>query len=398
MRARWHCGGASLRLVALAVVVLAAWQCAGHDAAAACPGAFEGSSGTGESCGGTAAGAATGRLEREGPRWPGVQAGALLALYLVVYVLGRSANRALASRWVEVMLPVFREQFHSVGVRLREEVGADEAARPIESGLLECNGAQSFYFYASGRRHCEGILVELDLKPRHDLLSLLYSLFYTWEDTIMIDVPLDESAVPRFVFTVARQADLAFTRKTMRDVAAYTRQVPLELLPRSLACLTDCSELVTQLLTPDVVRLLAHLEAAGHAQGEGSAAARSGVVQLIHVSDQNTNSGFGPNDVPERALRFRFHMPSDLEDSACLLALVFALLDLVSAAVLSPSAVQAAEEARKRQRRRARPVAGSPSSTSVRRARKAAETTLSEPAPVEPAAPHAQTPTEDQGS
>ena len=80
----------------------------------------------------------------------------------------------------------------------------------------------------------------------------------------------------------------------------------LELLPRSLACLTDCGELVTQLLTPDVVRLLGHLEAAGQVQGEG-AAARSGVVQLIHISDQNTNSGFGPNDVPERALR-RFSM------------------------------------------------------------------------------------------
>jgi hypothetical protein len=258
-----------------------------------------------------------------------------LIVFGLVYVIGWHVNRHLACRWLLINIKAFQLQFATLGANaLRgDELRPEDVERPFRSRLLEADGARNYRFYASGRVLCHSILVELDLKPRQDLLSLAYSFFYRWEDTVYVDVPMVDARMGPFVFSLVRNIDITFCRKTMIDIALFTREVPLELLPRNMVCMTDCSELVPQLLTPTVVRILSDF------QDE---------IELVHLSDQNSHSGFGPNCVYAKALRFRFKLPKNLQASAKLMRLVFIIIDLVGSVELSPIALADAKAARKR--------------------------------------------------
>lgn len=258
-----------------------------------------------------------------------------LALYFGVFLVGWHANRLTACRWMQANASALRLQFAALGARARksDELQPHEVERPLKSGLLIADGARTFRFYASGRELCHSILVQLELKPRQDLLSLAYSLFYRWEDTIFVDVPMANSKMPPFVFSIVRDVDVKFCWKSMIDIALFTREVPLELLPRNLVCLTDCSELVPHLLTPKVVRILFDFR---------------DEIELVHFSDQNSHSGFGPNSIYAKALRFRFKFPKRVQDSAKLMQLVFDCIDLVGSVDLSPMALADAKAARRK--------------------------------------------------
>lgn len=313
----------------------------------------------------------------------------LLATYCVVFAVGRQRNRSLALAWSHRMLEtVLAPGFSRVGLPglrpVRDvavvvvDVGVDAgSAEPAErsgatassasatassppgtkprwsvrrecrgdlarEGVVRVDGAANFKLYASGHAHCKGMLIELELIPRQDLLSLVYALLSGWEDTISVDLPVE--TMDPFVFTVARADDVEGVRRKMEDVHQFTRQVPLELLPTTLTCLTDCNDLVTHFFeeAPHVVAVLDELEA---------------YIMLIHISDCNTWSGFGPNHVHKQALRFRFRMPPDLDQGMRLLQLCVDLADLVATVRLSPLARESAKECRAehlRQRKRSR--------------------------------------------
>lgn len=259
----------------------------------------------------------------------------LFLLYVLVFMFGSYRNRSIATRWVNDVWPVLQHEFHCVGIPLRttDELDAKDIARPFKSAVLQVESYRCFRLYASGRRNCMCCLIDLDLRPRQDCLSLLYGFFSEWKDVIFVDVPLVPATMEPFVFCILRRKDLAFVRDTMHDVAMLTRPVPLELLPNGLLCHTDCSELVAHFLSPNIVKALQVLQ---------------DYIELIHVSDQNTMSCFGPNQVHREALRFRFRLPKIAEHRCSLLSLIFQFVDLAATASLAPETRDAALQVRKK--------------------------------------------------
>mmetsp|Transcript_6595 Transcript_6595/g.12181 ORF Transcript_6595/g.12181 Transcript_6595/m.12181 type:complete len:367 (-) Transcript_6595:74-1174(-) len=257
----------------------------------------------------------------------------VVVVYFLVYLAGWRTNKALATNWMRATSAGFKREFKEIGVcKGREETSRVEIQghKPTKDAMY-IDGPQRFQFYATGRKHCQGCLVTLDLKPRQDFLSLLYSLFYFWEDTLFIDVPVSEPTMLPFVFSIVRRVDLDFTFRTMQDVSRFARKVPLELLPRSLVCLTDCSELVPHFLTADVVKVFVSLQ---------------DYIEQIHLSDQNALSGYGPEVSHPRALRFRFRLPGSAEKCQVVMDLVYTFIDLVATAQMSQNAILQAENAR----------------------------------------------------
>mmetsp|Transcript_9407 Transcript_9407/g.15349 ORF Transcript_9407/g.15349 Transcript_9407/m.15349 type:complete len:366 (-) Transcript_9407:1042-2139(-) len=293
-----------------------------------------------------------------------IQLGIVISLYVIAYVFGKRANRRLVVNWLRFHIKEFRAQFRAVGIKIRDSSQFDEKhiENPIQSRLLFAENARCYRFYASGRRYCKSILVELDLRPRNDVLMFCYSLVSTWKDTISIDVPMEDTMKP-FIFSLIRRVDLKYAKQTLPEVDKYTRQVPLELLPRSLWCLTDCSDLVPHFLCVSIVKALSHYE---------------DYIELIHISDQNAYTGFGPNKTEKKALRMRFVMPPKLEDCQELLKIAFHLIDLVGTVHMSETDVESALETRKRMtsmghkkpRTRARAASSRRKKTRIKRGRK----------------------------
>lgn len=194
----------------------------------------------------------------------------------------------------------------SVRAEIQVEVGKN----------LFTKDSQNIYkVYATGRRFCRGLWAVLELKPRHDLLSMIIGWCSSpWEDYLSVDVPMKEDAMDPFVFSILKKSKQHHLMREMSDLATYPRTFPLEFLPKSLCCLTDCDELVLKFFPDTVLALLSEHES---------------LIEMIHLSDSNTLSSFSRATVPRKALRFRFRMPTNHSQIEPLLEIVMRYVDLV---------------------------------------------------------------------
>lgn len=69
--------------------------------------------------------------------------------------------------------------------------------------MLMKETSSNFKFYASGRRYCWGFLATLDLRRRQDLFSLALHLVHPHDDTIDIEVYMNEGSLPPMVLAIA---------------------------------------------------------------------------------------------------------------------------------------------------------------------------------------------------
>lgn len=65
----------------------------------------------------------------------------------------------------------------------------------------------TYLMYATGRRLCRSCLVTLQLRKRHDVFWSLYDLVSPSDDTITLDVVLEDGSMDPFVMAVTRKRD-----------------------------------------------------------------------------------------------------------------------------------------------------------------------------------------------
>ena len=126
-------------------------------------------------------------------------------------------------------------------------------------------------------------MARLELSPRHSLLSYLLNLVTrSVKDTLTIDVLLDDDTMAPFVFAVVPKKLRSSFQAERPDLRIYAKLVPLEMLPSSLALLTDCRDLIPVLLQEKVVKTLTKCE---------------DLFVSMHVTDQNTVTPLGTSTV-----------------------------------------------------------------------------------------------------
>jgi len=236
----------------------------------------------------------------------------LVMVYAVVYLLGSARNRTIANRCMKKIAPLFEEQFQEIGFEGEDGLTSD-------GKLLHKEGQNVYLFYATGRRFCRGCLCSFRLKARQDLLSyVLYMLLPDFNhDFLYIDIPMNDLDMDQFVFSIVRADQLDILYHSMPELSIFPRLVPLEFLPKSLSCLTDWDELVEKLMPPDIKEAIRNCEAA---------------FELMHLSDQNSTSLLSMENIPKKALRFRFRVPSVEkidEQLVPLLKVTFDMIDLI---------------------------------------------------------------------
>ena len=184
---------------------------------------------------------------------------ALLFVYGLNFLRGRSANMARAEAWSEITLPLLEKEFALVGMK------------PGMRTLTKTSHSE-FKCYASGRRYCLSALFTMQLCKRHDLLHLIYGLFYKSTDLLTIDIEMEN--LPPYVFAVCRRNQHNALKRDHADLRHYTSRVrdsgaqggkggggaaPLD---EALCVCTDCAELVFHFLTPEVVNAIKSAPAA----------------------------------------------------------------------------------------------------------------------------------------
>ncbi|XP_054265578.1 PAT complex subunit CCDC47 isoform X1 [Macrosteles quadrilineatus] len=200
-----------------------------------------------------------------------------LIVYFLNFFAGRTKNYKLANAWYTTHKSLLEENFSLVG---------DDGRVENEAGGLMKDSDSQYTLWCSGRTCCEGMLVELKLIKRQDLVAVIAQLMRPLQDQVHIHVDMAKDEMDSFVFCVATKKTAVRLAKDMADVSAYCperRPGDKFGLPSSLNVLSEISEVSTSILDSKVVAALNKY---------------TDLIDYIHFSDQFS----GPKQTEETTL------------------------------------------------------------------------------------------------
>uniref|UniRef100_A0A182NP07 PAT complex subunit CCDC47 n=1 Tax=Anopheles dirus TaxID=7168 RepID=A0A182NP07_9DIPT len=250
-----------------------------------------------------------------------------LMAYFANYLVGNKKNSAIANQWLSIHRSLLEDNFALVG---------DDGKKETEGSTFSFNKeSESVYtLWCSGRTCCEGMLVELKMIKRQDLVSLIAGIMKPVQDQLHIKVELSPDSMDNFVFCVASRKQATKMFKELNDLNKFCCLVSKaedKYGVPGFAVLSEIAEVSSSVLDG---RIVAALNKYSH------------LIDYIHLSDQYSGpiQQEDPNQLkrPEvkRILHCGFNVPvkGDLEEMKPLLILVFYLMDRVRRLKLSKEA------------------------------------------------------------
>ncbi|XP_076461293.1 PAT complex subunit CCDC47-like isoform X2 [Babylonia areolata] len=263
-----------------------------------------------------------------------------LGVYFLNFLAGKTKNSRLATAWLSAHKDLLENNFAIVG--------DDGTGKEPTQGVLMKESENVYALWCSGRTCVEGMLVELKLLKRQDLVNVLLRLFKPASDQIIMHVTMEEKKMDKFVFCVAQKKAAARLHKDMYDLSQFTEKKSVEKyeLPGSYQLLSESGEASSAMLDKKLCQVLTKFE---------------GIVEYIHISDQfagpKSQDDTQPTKPPDAkpTLVFCFSVgskgkssPMDMEALKPLLQLVFYCVDKVSRFQLSKEARSKAEKKRQK--------------------------------------------------
>lgn len=261
-----------------------------------------------------------------------IVSGLFLVSFVVNYFLGKKENEARVLAWAAKFATkgsIFEKNFSLLGVG----DGKDE-----DSPLLLKEGANVFKFYASGRRYCQGMVVTMELKSRHDLISRVFNLIVQRRDEIMFEVYMNEEAMDHVVLAVAKKKKVKAMVKDERDLGRFagsvTAPVGRKWVVEELGVVSESKEVAGDLITETVLEQVF---------GDKAFEKYGKYFISMHFSDQRLERH-------RKMLVFKFALPSakNMADMTHLVTLVPYYIDLIGRYKLSSLAHSKTEAARQK--------------------------------------------------
>nr|CAB3228587.1 coiled-coil domain-containing protein 47-like [Phallusia mammillata] len=135
-----------------------------------------------------------------------------LSVYLINFFIGKTKNGNIASAWLKCHLEFLQTQF--------ELVGDDPQSKKGESThQLNKESEHNYTFWCSGRLCCEGMLVEIKLLKRQDLISIISHRLSPVNEQVTISINLED--MDPFVFCVGTKKSIINLQKNLQDVSLY---------------------------------------------------------------------------------------------------------------------------------------------------------------------------------
>ncbi|CAG9767081.1 unnamed protein product [Ceutorhynchus assimilis] len=249
---------------------------------------------------------------------------AIMVAYFINFAMGRSKNSKIASTWFELNKQLLEENFAMVG---------DDGSKERNENVNLVKESENVYtLWCSGRTCCEGMLVELRLIKRHDLVALIANLMKPSVDQVHITVRMSKEDMDNFVFAAAIKKTALQITKDLQDISIYSpeRKAGEKFnLPASFQVMSEIGEATSAMLDSKIIAILNKYPE---------------YVDYIHFSDQFSGMKLtddinpNPNKMPdvEKVLRFGFNLQTKgvpLEETLTrlkpLMSMVFYCMDKV---------------------------------------------------------------------
>jgi hypothetical protein len=243
-----------------------------------------------------------------------------LCVYFVNYAMGKNKNVKIAEKFLLAHRSFLEENFALVGDDGKKETESSETA------LMMKESDSVFTLWCSGRVCVEGMLVELKLIKRQDLLSLTMGMLSAkTQDQVVMKTEISRDSMDSFVMAVCSKKSASKMFKDLTDLKQYCVSVakPDEKynIPAGFSLLSEIAEASAAILDTKVVAMLNKY---------------SSVIDSIHISDQFSGSaleqqdGSQPMKQPETKkmliVSFFINDKTDMEELRPLLQLVIYLV------------------------------------------------------------------------
>lgn len=134
----------------------------------------------------------------------------MILIYLINYLVGKSKNHTVAYNWFVTNQKSLEQQFSLVG--------DDGTTQEPSGGHLIKETDFSYSVWCTGRAGCKGMLTQLKLQKRQDLLASLNNVFRPKLDRVVHRVDLDQGGMDSFVLIFGQQKSVVKVVKEMADL------------------------------------------------------------------------------------------------------------------------------------------------------------------------------------
>jgi len=267
-----------------------------------------------------------------------------LVVYFINFLTGKTKNYRIAHAWFNAHKDLLEANFSLVG---------DDGAKnvdEIETQMVK-EGEHLFSLWCSGRTGCEGMLVEIKLLKRQDMVAVISNMMKPAHDQVQVKVQMNSEDMDSFVFCLAHKKAANRLSKEMADLNTYCpekRAADKYGVPSNFLLLSEIAEVSAAMMDPKMVAILNKYPQS---------------VDSIHFSDQYTglkpSDDQMPADLPsgKKMLIFTFNIGANkgasgqtledqIEDMKPLMLLVFYFVDKVRRYKLSREAKNKAEKNR----------------------------------------------------
>lgn len=264
-----------------------------------------------------------------------------LVVYFVNFATGKSKNTKIANAWFQTHRTLLEDNFFLVG--------DDGISEDLSNVTVVKESENIFTLWCSGRTCCEGMLVELKLIKRQDLVAVVAGIMRPTIDQIHVKVMMNKEDMDTFVFCVASKKTAVHLSKDMADISVYCPEKKSGEkfnIPSSFNVMSEIAESTSAMLDSKVTAVLNKY---------------TDLVDYIHISDQYSGikqpEDNGALKLPDtqKVLLFGFNMPvkgmpinEAMEQLKPLMIMVFYCIEKVRRYRLSKEGKNKADKNRQR--------------------------------------------------
>ena len=165
----------------------------------------------------------------------------LVLIFILNTIYGVKKNRSIANKWFLKNRSFFEDNY--------SHLGGEREYNPNNLSLIK-DSYNDYKFFASGRVYVSWMIVDINLKRRQDLISVLSQLFLFGEkDRIMYEISLAPGEDVPCIFAICKRKDVKTTKKNYREVNEFTEASNPSYMDKNYMLLTEDEETINRIFS-----------------------------------------------------------------------------------------------------------------------------------------------------
>ena len=165
----------------------------------------------------------------------------LVLIFILNAIYGVKKNRSIANKWFLKNRDFYEENY--------AHLGGEREYNPNNLSLIK-DSYNDYRFFASGRVYVSWMIVDINLKRRQDLISILSQiLLFGEKDRIMYEVSLTPSEDVPCVFAICKKKEIKSTKKSYREIDEFAEGVNPNFMDKNYILLTEDEETTNKIFS-----------------------------------------------------------------------------------------------------------------------------------------------------